>query len=112
MPSFRCNNLVVLKHHRIRSSTHSNRTVDPDLNGRLKSVSVSSTPRRSTRVSIPPTLIHTSNEVLQNNLRVQPTVFFYNKESFEEPSYQSVEEIRAIKDDECLWIDVTDVSVK
>ena len=112
MPSFRCSDMVILKQHRVRSSTYNDHTVYQNSSGKSRPVSVSSKTRRSTRISVPPTLINTSNEVLQNILRVQPTIFFYNEENFEEACYRSVEEIRAVKDDECLWIDVTGVSVQ
>ncbi len=68
--------------------------------------------RRATLVGIPPTLINTSNQDLQTNLHVQPTVFFYKAETFQEGCYRSIEDIRNIDNNECLWIDVTGVSFR
>jgi hypothetical protein len=68
--------------------------------------------RRATLVGIPPSLINTSIRDLQTNLHVQPTVFFYRAETFQEACYQSIEDIRNIDNNECLWIDVTGVSFK
>jgi hypothetical protein len=60
----------------------------------------------------PPTLMNRSTQDLENNLHVQPTVFFYNEDTFQEVYYRSVEDIRTIENNECLWIDVTGVSNK
>ena len=68
--------------------------------------------RRSTLSGIPPTFITISEEDLQQNLHMQPTVFFYSEETFQEASYRSIEDIRPIENNECLWIDVTGVSLK
>ncbi|CAF0721901.1 unnamed protein product [Adineta steineri] len=46
---------------------------------------------------------------LETFIPVTPTVFIYNKDSVVENSYASVEDIPAIKNDECLWIDVIGV---
>ncbi|CAF0925978.1 unnamed protein product [Adineta steineri] len=46
---------------------------------------------------------------LETFIPVTPTVFIYNKDSIVENSYASIEDIPAIKNDECLWIDVIGV---
>ncbi|CAF0755353.1 unnamed protein product [Adineta steineri] len=46
---------------------------------------------------------------LETFIPVSPTVFIYNKDSVVENSYASIEDIPAIKNDECLWIDVIGV---
>ncbi|CAF3609528.1 unnamed protein product, partial [Adineta steineri] len=46
---------------------------------------------------------------LETFIPVTPTVFIYNKDSVVENSYASIEDIPAIKNDECLWIDVIGV---
>jgi hypothetical protein len=68
--------------------------------------------RRSTLSGIPPTFMTISEEDLQQNLHIQPTAFFYSEETFQEARYSSIEDIRPIENNECLWIDVTGVSLK
>jgi len=110
MPSFKCNDLVVLKRHRVRSSTNDGHTSDDKSTEQSTSIRTLSKNRRATLVGIPPSLTNTSNQDLQTNLHVQPTVFFYNEQTFQEACYRSIEDIPLIKNDECLWIDVTGVS--
>jgi hypothetical protein len=110
MPSFHCNDLVVLKRHRVRSSTNDGHTSDDKSTEQSTSIRTLSKNRRATLVGIPPSLTNTSNQDLQTNLHVQPTVFFYNEQTFQEACYRSIEDIPLIKNDECLWIDVTGVS--
>ena len=66
--------------------------------------------RAMTVVGVPQTLINTSNQELQQNLHVQPALFFYSEETFQEVRCRSIEDIRTVKNNECLWIDVTGVS--
>lgn len=112
MPSVHCTDLVVLKRQSVRSSTNEEHitfeNTTTEISGPIRTSSLKT--RRATLVGIPPTLINTSIQDLQQNLRVQPTVFFYNEENFQEACYQSIEDIRAIDDHECLWIDITGVS--
>lgn len=68
--------------------------------------------RRSTLISIPPTLINISNQEYLNYILVQPTVFFYKEQSFDEFVYRSIEDIRELEKGECLWIDVNGVREK
>lgn len=113
MPSIHCNDSVVLKRQRVRSSLHEdghiifeNSTIIPRP---IKRISKN---RRATLVGIPPTLINISDQDLHTNQHIQPTVFFYNVETFQEACYRSIENIRTIENDECLWIDVNGVSLR
>jgi hypothetical protein len=111
MPSLHRNDLVVLKRHRIRASTNDATTIfENSTEQQSRPIRAVSKNRRATLVGIPPTVINISNQDLQNNLHVQPTVFFYNEETFQEACYRSIEDIPIIQNNECLWIDVTGVS--
>jgi len=112
MPSHHCNDLVVLKRQRFRSSINEGHIIFENSTELSKPIRTSSKNRRATLVGIPPTLINTSNQDLQTNLHVQPTVFFFRAETFQEACYRSIEDIRNIDNNECLWIDVTGVSFK
>ena len=68
--------------------------------------------RHSTRVSIPPTLLNVSEEDWLSHLLVQPTVIVYSEEKCQELCYRSIEEIRALAPNECLWIEVVGVSAQ
>ncbi|CAF4397695.1 unnamed protein product, partial [Adineta steineri] len=37
---------------------------------------------------------------------VKPTILIYNSDTLETPLYTAIKDIRAIRSDECLWIDV------
>ena len=56
-----------------------------------------------------PSLSSTDKQV-QNNPRVTASTFIYDENNVSELSYTSVDDIRAIRNDECLWIDVPGVS--
>ena len=111
MPYFHCNDLVVLKRHRVRSSTTDAPTIYENSFQQASPTRTGSKTRRATLVGIPPTLINASKENLQKSLTVQPTVFFYNEETFQEACYRSIEDIPLVTENECLWIDVTGVSI-
>ncbi|CAF0915582.1 unnamed protein product [Rotaria sordida] len=109
MPSFHRKDFVVSKRHRVRSLTNNEQIIitnSPELSIPKRT---SSKHRRTTLIALPPTLINTSNQDLHNNLGIQPTIFFYNEETFQEVCYRSIEDIREVKNNECLWIDVTGV---
>ncbi|CAF5037349.1 unnamed protein product, partial [Rotaria magnacalcarata] len=106
MPYFNCNDIPILKQHRIRAATNNEHNMLENLAEHSTKINILSKARRSTLIGLPPTLINTSKD-LQQNIRVNPTVFFYNEETFQEASYRSIEDIREIKTNECLWIDVT-----
>ncbi|CAF1376063.1 unnamed protein product [Rotaria magnacalcarata] len=108
MPYFNCNDIPILKQHRIRAATNNEHNMLENLAEHSTKINILSKARRSTLIGLPPTLINTSKD-LQQNIRVNPTVFFYNEETFQEASYRSIEDIREIKTNECLWIDVTGV---
>ena len=108
MPAIHYNDRVVLKRHRPRSSISDGHVVFDS--STTRTISIAPKTRRATLIGIPPTLIGTSNQDLQKNLCVQPTVFFYSQQTFQEACYRSIEDIRAIDENECLWIDVTGVS--
>jgi hypothetical protein len=110
MPSLHSNDLIVLKRHRVRTSTNDGATIVENSTEQSRPIRAVSKNRRATLVGIPPTVINISNQDLQNNLHVQPTVFFYNEETFQEACYRSIEDIPIIQNNECLWIDVTGVS--
>src|SRR5437879_4867596 len=112
MPSFPCNDIVVLKRQRICSSTNDEHIIFENSSELSRPIRTLSKNRRATLVGIPPTLINASNQNLQQTVHIQPTVFFYNKETFQEACYRSIEDIRTIENNECLWIDVTGVSLK
>jgi hypothetical protein len=112
MPSFHCNGLVVLKRNRIRTLTNDEHTVVESSNDQTSPQRIYTKHRRATLFGIPPTLISISEPDLGKNVNVQPTVFFYNEETFQEACYLSAEDIRTIEPNECLWIDVTGVSEK
>ena len=110
-----CTDLVVLKRHRVRSSANEEHvifenttTTATDTSRAIRTSYLKN--RRATLVGIPPTLINASTEDLPRNQLVHPTVFFYTEETFQEACYRTIEDIRAIDDNECLWIDVTGVS--
>ena len=103
------NGLVVLKRNRIRSSTNDAQVIFENSTEQSIPIKALTKNRRATLVGIPSTLINTSTEDLQNNLRVQPTVFFYSDETFQEACYRSIEDIRTVRENEYLWIDVTGV---
>jgi hypothetical protein len=108
MPSF--NDFVVLKRHRIQSSTNDATITIETSTEQSKPIRNLSKNRRATLIGIPPTLINTSTQDLQNNLHVQTSVFTYNEENFLEACYRTIEDIPAIQNNECLWIDVNGVS--
>jgi hypothetical protein len=110
MPSHHCNDLVVLKRQRFLSSTNDGHIIFENSTELSRPIRPSSKNRRATLVGIPPSLINTSTQDLQTNLHIQPTVFFYRAETFQEACYRSIEDIRNIDNNECLWIDVTGVS--
>jgi hypothetical protein len=114
MPSVHCTDLVVLKRHRIRSSNNEDHVIFENTTSEVSRPVRTSylKNRRATLVGIPPSLINISTQDLQQNLNVQTTVFFYNGEAFQEVCYRSIEDIRAVDDNECLWIDVTGVSLE
>ena len=102
MPLHNHSSSVVLKRQRIRSST-----VDIDI--LFENCTDTSKTRRATLIGIPSKVINLSKQTKRTNLSVQPTVFIYNEETFQEVCYRSIEDIRTIADNECLWIDVTGV---
>ncbi|CAF2531676.1 unnamed protein product [Rotaria sp. Silwood2] len=109
MPSFHCNDLVVLRRRRVRSSANDERIIiDKSTEHSIPTETLSKN-RRITLIDLPPTLINISTQDLHKNVRVQPTVFFYNEETFQEVCYRSIEDIREIQNNECLWIDVTGI---
>lgn len=111
MLSVHSNESIVLKRHSTRSSNtdreviFEDSTIDPP-----QPIRTASKNRRATLIGIPPTLINTSSEDLQHNRHVQPTVFFYNENRFQEACYRSIEDIPDVEENQCLWIDVTGVS--
>ncbi|CAF1192625.1 unnamed protein product [Adineta steineri] len=109
MPSFHCDNLVVLKRHRIHSSQNDEHNIREKSTEQSSPARTLSRNRRGTLIGLPPTIINSSRENLKINLNVQPTVFFYSEDTFQEECYQSIEDIRSITEHECLWIDVTGV---
>ncbi|UJR37817.1 hypothetical protein I4U23_030507 [Adineta vaga] len=52
---------------------------------------------------------HQSAQEMQTITHITPTVFIYNKDTFEERQYPSIEDMPAIKSNECLWIDAIGV---
>ncbi|CAF1059111.1 unnamed protein product [Adineta ricciae] len=100
---------IVLKRHRIRSSATDAPTIYENSFQQSSPTRPFPKTRRATLVGIPPTLINASKENLQKELAVQPTVFFYNEETFQEACYRSIEDIPLVTENECLWIDVTGV---
>lgn len=112
MSSLRCYDLVVLKRHRIRASTNDGPTVFENYTEHSSPTRVPAKTRRATLVGIPSTMINASKENLQKTLCVQPTVFYYNEDTFQEACYRSIEDIRDVAENECLWIDVTGVSAR
>lgn len=111
MPSFRYHDFFTCRQNRVQALTPPSLTSsdDPMINDRSMQSSTVAKNRRSTMISIPPTLINISNQEILSHIRVAVTLFFYNEESFEEVSYRSMDDIRKINPDECLWIDVTGV---
>lgn len=113
MLSIHTNDSVVLKRHSTRSSNTDREVIFDDSTLDLtRPHRTGSKNRRATLIGIPPTLINTSNEDLQHNRHVQPTVFFYNDNRYQEACYRSIEDIPDVEDNQCLWIDVTGVSVE
>jgi hypothetical protein len=112
MPSFPCNDIVVLKRQRIRSSTNDGQIIIENSTELSRPIRILPKTRRATLIGIPPTLINTSTQDLQKNLHIQPAVCFYNEDTFQEACYRSIEDIRTIENNECLWIDVTGVSFR
>lgn len=110
MPSLHCNDLVLLRHNRVRSSTNDERIVCEHSTEQSRLTKLVSKNRRTTLIGLPSSLINTSNEDLQNSTRVRPSVIYYNEESYQEVCYRSIEDIRPVNTNECLWIDVTGVS--
>ncbi|UJR08426.1 hypothetical protein I4U23_012696 [Adineta vaga] len=100
---------IVLKRHRIRSSTNDGHIIYENTLEQSSPARTLSKNRRATLIGIPPTLINASKENLQKKFTVQPTVFFYNEETFQEACYRSIEDIPSVTENECLWIDVTGV---
>ncbi|CAF3295218.1 unnamed protein product [Rotaria socialis] len=107
MPYFNCNDIPVLKRHRIRAVTNDEHNMLENSTDHSTIINILPKARRSTLIGLPSTLINIQD--LQQTLCVQPTVFFYNEETFQEACYRSIEDIREIKTNECLWIDVTGV---
>lgn len=104
MPSFHYNDFLTFRRHRVQAASSSSSPNDP-----MNHSSSIVKNRRATLISIPPTLINISNQEILTHIRVQPTLFYYNEETFQEVCYRSIEDIRKINHDECLWIDVTGV---
>jgi len=62
----------------------------------------------TTTISVPHTITYIPSN-RQSYIHVQPTIFIYNKDSLEEISYTSIRNIRSIRNNECLWIDIPGV---
>ncbi|CAF0723504.1 unnamed protein product [Adineta steineri] len=63
--------------------------------------------RHGTSISIPPTLLRQATcERAPSYVGVKPTILIYNSDTLETPLYTAIKDIRAIRSDECLWIDV------
>lgn len=111
MPSFNCNDMTFLKRQRVRAVTNDERITIENSTEQSTTVNTLSKTRRSTLIGLPATLIGSSTPDLRQSFRTQLTVFFYNEERFQEICYRSIDDIREIKDNECLWIDVTGVNM-
>ncbi|CAF3783442.1 unnamed protein product [Rotaria sp. Silwood1] len=109
MPSFHCKDLVALRRHRVQSSANVVPTIFDNTTEHSTPKIKLSKNRRTTLIGLPSTLINISDQDLHKSQRVQVTVFFYNEETFQEVCYQSIEDIREVRNDECLWIDVTGI---
>ena len=109
MPSFRYNDFLTFRRHRVQATSSSSSPDDQMTNDQANQSSSMVKHRRATLISIPPTLINISNQEILSHIRVHPTLFYYNEETFQEVCYRTIEDIRKINRDECLWIDVTGV---
>ncbi len=67
--------------------------------------------RHTTTISIPPTLTYTPSQERQSYIHVQPAIFIYSRDALQETCYTSIKNIRPIKNDECLWIDIPGVNI-
>ena len=65
---------------------------------------------RATTINVPPTLSPTPSLEETPPAYINPTIYIYNSDSFETPSYTSISNIRPIRADERLWIDVPTVN--
>ena len=65
--------------------------------------------RHATIIHLPPTLLHSPFPEPSLSARVEPTILIYNSETVETLSYTSIANIRTIRNNECLWIDVPSV---
>ncbi|CAF1121757.1 unnamed protein product [Adineta ricciae] len=61
---------------------------------------------RATTINVPPTLSSTPSLEQSPSAHISPTIYIYNSDSLETPSYTSISNIRPIRADERLWIDV------
>jgi hypothetical protein len=104
MPTFQRNDLVVLKRQRLRSSISDGHIIFENSTESSRPIRTGSKTRRATLVGIPSTLINASTQDLQRNFPIQPTVFFYKAETFQEACYRSIEDIPTIENNECLWM--------
>lgn len=109
MPSFHYNDFLTFRRHRVQAASPSSSPDDQMINDQTIQSSSFVKNRRATLISIPPTLINISNQEILSHIRIQPTLFYYNEENFQEICFRSIEDIRKTNQDECLWIDVTGV---
>ena len=53
---------------------------------------------------------HAFRRPLSAHSSTPPNVFIYNQEKYEESMCTSIDEIRTVPSNECLWVDITGVS--
>jgi hypothetical protein len=66
--------------------------------------------RHATVVGVPPTFLHSASHEVLTFVRTEITIFIYDREQYEEPSFRSIGDIRAVQNNQCLWIQVIGVS--
>ena len=109
MPSHRHKTLIISKRNRFPTSHSHELSCSEGVGESNILLGKTSKNRRATLISIPPTLINISNEDYMNGTLIQPIVFIYNEETYQELSYRSIENIPHVNSNDCLWIDVSGV---
>ena len=95
-----------LRARRYRQQPRTNETVyDDESRQRTRTIK-----HRATTINVPPTLSPTPSLDRTPPTHISPTIYIYNGDSLETPFYTSISNIRPIRADERLWIDVPTVN--